>query len=169
MTDATTMEGSGHDEPAGTLSSERELMTLVPQLVTTFRAGWQLLPPGVQSMLDQAGGLGPRHVRVLMQLALHGPQNVSELSALLGLAVPTTSLMVGELSNAGLVTRTEDPADRRRTIVSIAQDLLPEVNLLIETRIAAASAVLSGLEPEERRGFIKGLRLLIAQVEKMSS
>jgi DNA-binding MarR family transcriptional regulator len=118
--------------------------------------------------LDQTEGLGPRHLKVLAQLALHGPQSVSELSARLGLTVPTTSLMAGELSNAGLVERSEDPADRRRTIVSMSHALVPELDQLVESRIGLVSQVLAELEPDERDAFLKGLRSLIAQIETLS-
>src|SRR5262249_28353159 len=51
----------------------------------------------------EAGAIGKRHFPVLLSLALEGPATVSELAAHVALAPATTSLLVNELSRAGLV------------------------------------------------------------------
>lgn len=143
---------------------ELELLALLPQLAMALRAGRRDVPENVRALIDRAQGLGPRHVSVMIQLALHGPQSVSDLSSRLGVTLPTTSLMVGELSQAGLVERREDAADRRRTIVNISDSYAPELIAMIALRIELLSRVLASLEPAERDGFIKGLRVLVTEL-----
>lgn len=143
------------------------MLSLMPHLITAVRGVWRAVPEGIQEVLDESGGLGPRHARVLAQLVLFGPQSVSELSKRLGLTLATTSLMTGELSQAGLVERREDPADRRRTIVSVSDDFGDELAPFFESRVNLVSNVIAGLEPTERDAFLKGLRLLIAEIDAL--
>ena len=46
---------------------------------------------------------------------------VSQLAKLLGVGNPTASILVQQLVERGLVTRTEHPSDRRHTIISLSQ------------------------------------------------
>ncbi|HLT61813.1 MAG TPA: MarR family transcriptional regulator, partial [Microlunatus sp.] len=65
--------------------------------------------------------LAPRHLSMLGYLLLDGPMGVNQLAERLEVAPATVSLMVSELSRRGVITRTEDERDRRRTIVAIAE------------------------------------------------
>lgn len=49
-------------------------------------------------------GLGMRHARLLLTLAVTGPLAVGELAAKMGLAAPTVSLLAGEANRAGFLT-----------------------------------------------------------------
>src|SRR5690242_2451579 len=97
-----------------------ELLQLLRVIVRGFRHGSMAEP--IEEPLRraaEAGTLGKRHFPVLLSLALEGPATVSELAGRVALAPATTSLLVNELSRAGLVERREDDTDRRRTIVSL--------------------------------------------------
>ncbi len=78
-------------------------------------------PDDLKAALEEAS-LAPRHVPALLTLAIGGPLSVSDLAKRVGLGLPTTSTIVGELSRAGLVERAEDENDRRRTIVRLHGD-----------------------------------------------
>src|SRR5690348_2540834 len=95
--------------------SIRALLLLMPRLVG--RAKRTPVPERLRSL-----DLAPRHLSLLSYLLFDGPQSVNELASRLEVAPTTVSLMVGELSRKGVVERREDEADRRRTIVSIADD-----------------------------------------------
>jgi DNA-binding MarR family transcriptional regulator len=66
--------------------------------------------------------LAPRHLSMLGYLMIDGPMGVNQLAERLEVAPATVSLMVSDLSRRGVITRTEDDNDRRRTIVAIADD-----------------------------------------------
>lgn len=56
--------------------------------------------------------------------ALHGPEGedgiaVSELARILRSSLPATSRLLGTLERRGLVARRQDPADRRKTLVTL--------------------------------------------------
>jgi DNA-binding MarR family transcriptional regulator len=110
------------------------------------------------------GGLGPRHMPVLLAVSLDRDRSVSELAARLGLSVSTVSLMVGELSRAGLVERTEDPRDRRRTLVRLHGDHDAEVAAWMRERIAPVRRALERLPADARAHFLDGWRVLADEV-----
>jgi DNA-binding MarR family transcriptional regulator len=72
---------------------------------------------GDQALADQGlagSGLRTRHFGVLPAIDLLGPCPQQQLARELGLTEATTAQFVDELVQAGLVTRGQDPHDRRR-------------------------------------------------------
>lgn len=66
--------------------------------------------------------------------------------------------MVGDLSRKGVLDRREDDADRRRTIVNIAEAARPAVDAWLAGGARAWRAALDPLTPEQRQLFIETLR-----------
>ncbi len=58
--------------------------------------------------------------RALFMLAARKELTVSQLGKLLGVGNPTASILVQQLVERGLVTRTESVSDRRQTIVRLS-------------------------------------------------
>jgi DNA-binding MarR family transcriptional regulator len=105
----------------------------------------------------QSFNLAPRHLSLLAYLLFDGPLTVNELAARLEVAPATVSLMVGELSRKGIVDRREDDTDRRRTIVSIAEDSRGEVERWLAVGANAWRKALEPLTPAERQTFVATL------------
>ena len=59
-------------------------------------------------------------LKAVFLLAHHGALAVSELAGLLGIGNPAASILVQLLVEQGLVERSEDFQDRRRTLVSLS-------------------------------------------------
>ncbi len=59
--------------------------------------------------------------RALMILAAQKALTVSQLGRVLSVGNPTASILVQQLVERGLVTRTEDETDRRQTIVRLSE------------------------------------------------
>ena len=116
----------------------------------------------------EAGSLGERHFPVMLSLALDGPATVSELAGRIALAPATTSLLVNELSRAGLVERQEDDTDRRRTIVSLPDQYRLPIERRAMARTAPLRRALARLEPEVRDHFLAGLRVLAEELSDES-
>jgi DNA-binding MarR family transcriptional regulator len=129
----------------------RTLLLLMPRLVGRVK---RMPVPDRLKSLD----LAPRHLSLLSYLLFDGPQTVNELAARLEVAPTTVSLMVGELSRKGVLDRREDDADRRRTIVSIAESSRAEVDAWLANGARAWRAALDPLTPEQRAMFIDTLR-----------
>jgi DNA-binding MarR family transcriptional regulator len=111
--------------------------------------------------------LGPRHVRLLLTLTLEDEaQSVSQLAERAGLSLGTTSLMVGELSRVGLVERTEDERDRRRTLVSLHPDYVDAMRVLFRERTKPIRRALERMDAADRETFMACWRVLAEEVGK---
>src|SRR5690606_29527686 len=83
----------------------RALLLLMPRLVGRAK---RMPPPEPLRALD----LAPRHLSLFAQLQYDGPLTIGELAERLEVAPTTVSLMVAELSRAGVLERREDTQDR---------------------------------------------------------
>lgn len=124
----------------------------------------QTAEPG--SSVERAG-LGKRHMPALASVALAGPLSVSELAERLGL-LSSTSTIVGQLSRAGLLERSEDPDDRRRTIVELHQDYREVVDAWLERVLAPVEEALRRLTPEARGHFMQGWRIIHEEAARVA-
>jgi DNA-binding MarR family transcriptional regulator len=73
-------------------------------------------------LVDQtmsSAGLSLARAKVLMRLSEGGPMNQATLAGLLGFAPRSVTDIVDALERDGMVTRTEDKADRRARIVAL--------------------------------------------------
>jgi MarR family transcriptional regulator, lower aerobic nicotinate degradation pathway regulator len=66
-----------------------------------------------------SAGLGGRDYGILAILATDGPESQYELARMLGKAPGMVVGAIDKLEDAGLVERTRDPADRRRSRVTV--------------------------------------------------
>ena len=111
--------------------------------------------------------LGPRHVRLLLTLAMDDEaQSVSKLAERIGLSLGTTSLMVGELAKVGLVERAEDERDRRRTLVSLHPDYVDTMRVVFRERTKPIRRALERMDPADRETFMACWRVLAEEVGK---
>jgi DNA-binding MarR family transcriptional regulator len=130
--------------------SVRELMLLMPRLV-----GRAKKPPVPAELRDFS--LAPRHITLLTNLLCEGPLTISRLSRRLKVAPTTVSLMVAELSRQGILDREEDPDDRRRTIVTIAEQHDDAVRRWLAGAANAWRKALAPLTDEQRDLFLATL------------
>lgn len=129
----------------------RTLLVLMPRVVTELNRtrGAPQPPPSFAP--------APRQLSLLAHLFFDGPMGVTELATRLRVVPATASLMVGELSRRGIVTRQEDGADRRRTIVGIAEEHRASVDGWLAVGREAWRRALEPLTPAQRRTFVATL------------
>jgi DNA-binding MarR family transcriptional regulator len=127
---------------------ERTPMPVDPQT----QAAWKQSPPA------------PRHVAALMQIVADERMSVSTLAARLGVSLATASQVVTDLEESGLVERIEDPTDRRRTLVKVAETHRNLADTLLDTRFRPVQRALDRMRPAEQRAFVRGLELLAEEL-----
>ena len=145
-----------------TAQAVRSMLLLMPRLVG--RAKRLPVPTALQGM-----DLAPRHLALLAYLQYEGPLTVSELADRLEVAPTTVSLMVGDLSRSGILTREEDDADRRRRIVAIAPDYAAPITEWLSGSAAAWTEVLEALTPAQRSTIVAAMRAYEAALERQAS
>jgi DNA-binding MarR family transcriptional regulator len=137
----------------------RSMLLLMPRLVG--RAKRLPVPEALRGM-----DLAPRHLALLAYLQYDGPLTVSELADRLEVAPTTVSLMVGDLSRRGILTREEDDADRRRRIVAIAPDYTAPITEWLSGSTAAWTEVLEALTSVQRSTIVATMRAYEAALDK---
>jgi DNA-binding MarR family transcriptional regulator len=125
-------------------------------------------PMPMRDAIERAS-LGKRHATALLAVAAVEPIAVSELAKRLGLLLSSTSTIVGELSRAGLLERTEDDQDRRRTIVRVHEDYRDAMEGWLEVTLAPVRNTLERLSPRARAHFMQGWRILQKEAAVLAS
>ena len=149
---------SGSGKPGVIGDDLRALLPLVRPVIAALKRGGPVPAPFEEAFERES--LGPRHVAPLMTVAFERELSVSRLAAEIGLSLSTTSLMVGELSRAGLLERAEDENDRRRTIVRLSEDYRPDIEAWLADRVEPFRRTLERLSPRARACFIEGWQIL---------
>ena len=145
-----------------TAQAVRSMLLLMPRLVGRAK---RLPIPAALRGLD----LAPRHLALLAYLQYDGPLTVNQLADRLEVAPTTVSLMVGDLSRQGILTRAEDDADRRRRIVAIAPDYAAAIAQWLSGSAAAWTEVLGALTPADRATIVAAMRAYEAVLDRQAS
>jgi DNA-binding MarR family transcriptional regulator len=148
--------GARPSPPAPPTPAQIAALGNVPLLAAFFRRVHGEMPDALRETF-QRHGLGARHGAVLTQLMAGEPASVSDLARRLHVSLSTASELVGALGRAGLVIRREDPADRRRTLVSLPDEIRPVFEEFVAVRSAPLLRALARLSPTEQAGFLAGL------------
>ena len=144
-----------------------ELTSLLPVTLHELKNS----APAPMPMRDalERSSLGKRHASALLAVAAVEPIGVSELAKRLGLLLSSTSTLVGELSRAGLLERTEDDQDRRRTILRVHEDYRDAMEGWLEVAFAPVRNTLERLSPRARAHFMEGWRILQEEAALLAS
>jgi DNA-binding MarR family transcriptional regulator len=119
---------------------------------------------------DALDSHGLRHwqFKVLLMLRQLGPPytaSPSQLADMLGLTRGALSARLGPLEQAGLITRANDPGDRRRVHVRLTPAGYRACEQHLATEDRGEGALLSVLTPDEKQTLADLLRKLVAGVE----
>ena len=129
----------------------RVMLLLMPRMVGRVK---RMAPPAAL----ESFALAPRHRSMLAYLAFDGPLGVNELANRLEVAPATVSLMVSDLSRQGVIERHEDPNDRRRAIVSIAEEHREAIHQWFAASAEAWRLAFEPLTADQRRMFVETMQ-----------
>jgi DNA-binding MarR family transcriptional regulator len=101
-------------------------------------------------------------LRVLVMIASRGPQNLASVAQALGVHPSNATRRCDKLVEAGLIDRSDDPADRRNLILQLTPSGRELVQQMTEHRRAAIEDVL-GKMPVTLRGDLVPTLLAFAQ------
>lgn len=98
--------------------------------------------------------------KAVILIAAHKSVTISQLAKLLGVGKPTASILVQQLVERGLVTRTENPSDRRSAVVRLSEKGQAVGTGRRKEREAALQSWLSRLNDEDVEALARGLNAL---------
>lgn len=98
-------------------------------------------------------------------LHAEGAQSVSAIAQHLHLSLAATSHLVERLVQRGLLTRREDPVDRRQKLVGLADEGDALVGGVQTEAVASIDALLRQVPPDLRRRLDDDLRAVLAVLE----
>jgi DNA-binding MarR family transcriptional regulator len=153
-TKSTTRAGSSHS-----LSSDRELALRLGSLMlcTMHSDGGAVI-----RAIDESG-LTFSQMKTLVALAStpEEPMTVKSVSERVGLSLASASRTVDELVKRSLVSRVEDPDDRRVRRISLTAEGQEIADVLMEARVAGLENFVSTLSAVERRKLDAALEVLL--------
>lgn len=120
------------------------------------------------TMLDEID-LHPGQEFLLAALGDHGPCAIGELADHLGVEQPTITKMVARLEPSGVVARSADPSDGRRTLVSLTPtgtDRLAAARELWDRLDALTTARLGDDEQRDLHRMLNAVRAALVEVEQ---
>jgi DNA-binding MarR family transcriptional regulator len=110
-------------------------------------------------------GLNVGEFKVLLKLDRHGAMTAGELADVLNLSTGATTNRLDGLEEAGHVTRTRDPGDRRSVLVDVTETGRAVLDRIVESQGVEERDLLSGLAPAERDRLNDLLRTLVLAIE----
>ena len=108
-------------------------------------------------------------MKCLFFISNHGTTNFKKLAAALKVTPANLTGVIDRLVDQGLVSRTENPEDRRMMLLKLTEKGEALVTELRERRVSYLSKALRGLTPEELTVITRGLDLLARAVEAEES
>ncbi len=107
-----------------------------------------------------AAGLTPSQLSALVTVDERGPLRISALASQESLGAPAATRVVASLEEAGLVTRSSDPDDKRASLISLTEVGGETLKVLRKERATGLGAQLDALSESERRLLERALPVL---------
>jgi DNA-binding MarR family transcriptional regulator len=103
----------------------------------------------------------------LLEPLSSGPRTNRELAESAGISAPTATRMVDGLLQRGLVTRIDDPIDRRAVVISLTEEGRAALTRKQREYAVRRRQIAAALEPDEQRVATDLLRRLAAVIEEL--
>ena len=137
------------------------------------RAIMEALPAAMRVLRDEMrrphlDWLSVPQFRALLYLNRHPGASVSGVAEHLGVTRPTASALIDRLVQRGLVSRSQDPGERRRAVLHLTPaglEMLEESRRRTQARLAGR---LSGLSGDDLAALARGLAVLQAVMRGVS-
>jgi DNA-binding MarR family transcriptional regulator len=104
-------------------------------------------------------------VKSLFYIYNEGTINFRQLAAAMKVTPSNVTGIIDRLVDQGLVSRTENPEDRRMLMLRLTEKGESLINNLRERRVSQVSAVLSRMTAEDLESVQKGFAIMAAAIE----
>lgn len=94
--------------------------------------------------------------------SMEGKCTASKIAGLLNISKPAVTLKINELIRQGLVTKKADPADKRRNILFVNEDVMPKYKIYRKQDSIAVKRILERYSAEDIDKFCEMLDIISA-------
>jgi DNA-binding MarR family transcriptional regulator len=113
-----------------------------------------------QMRQSSPGGLSPSQWSALVTVEEHEPLRIGDLADREAVSAPTATRLVASLEDAGLLSRTSDPSDRRTAYVALTDAGREKLDWARGVRTARLVQRLSAMPQDEVRRIVELLPIL---------
>lgn len=121
----------------------------VDELNAALAAANVMMRVAARSVLDVEDIVTTPQLRVLMLIAAFGPQNLGAVAVELGVHPSNATRTCEKLVQAGLIVRSDDPADRRYIHLELTKEGSAVVDRVLTERRDAMADVFANMSPED--------------------
>ena len=157
------MQENRRGAPSATRSGGAEEDEFVTALLTASRA---LVGVSARSLADVEETVTIAQFRVLVVLAAHGQTTLVQLASRLGVNASTAQRQVDRLVREGLVSRRENPSDRREVVIVITPAGAALVDAVTARRRDAIARIVRDLPGADRPALIAALEAFAAAADE---
>jgi DNA-binding MarR family transcriptional regulator len=150
--------------PAPTTADAAATAALSDALAEFFRAARRAR--GREARRPSPDGISLAQFHLLRPL-LDGARTNRQLAEAAGISSPTATRMTDVLVGRGLVSRVEDPADRRSVLISLTRAGRIALSAKDDQYLAMRERVATSLDPDERRVAAELLNRLAGVIEEL--
>ncbi len=141
------------------MSSERTLVADVDELVTAvLRASRALVGVSARSLSEVEDTVTLTQFRTLVVLDTRQEINLNTLADLLSVTSSTAMRMINRLLAAGLVTRRDNPANRREVLLGVTDEGRSLVRQVTDRRRAEIARIVAQMPVARRDEMVMALR-----------
>lgn len=145
--------------PAAPRSGSKRSKLAADDLVTAvLTASRVLVAVSVRSLAEVEGTVTVTQLRTLVVLDGHGEMNLNRLAGLLGVTPSTAMRMIDRLLAAQLVTRRDNPTNRREVVLGLTEQGRQVVRKVTSARRAEIARIVKAMPTAQRNGLIEALR-----------
>ena len=117
---------------------------------------------------SRKSALSLSQTNALFRLYHHGPSPVNDLAEHLGITMAAVSQLLAPLEDEDLITRLQDPKDRRVKRIALTDQGQQRVQEILHARHAWLEDLAISLTTEEKQEILPALTLLIEKTRALS-
>jgi DNA-binding MarR family transcriptional regulator len=116
---------------------------------------------------DGYPGIKKNHIKIISVLYQYDHLIPTEISKMLDIEKGSLTTLIDQLEEMGLVTRCDDPRDRRKFLISLSTAGRHEMNKIMDNYTQNLSVFFHDVDPGELRQFTASLRFAVEFMKKL--
>lgn len=112
-------------------------------------------------------GLKKNHTKIIALTYQHQVLTATEIAKMLDMEKGSLTTLIDQLEDMGLLVRSRDPRDRRKSLISLTDAGKTEMETALHSSTQCISEILSEADPSEVQKFVASLRYIVSFMNKI--